>query len=256
MRALRLTVGILVVVVLMSRSARAGLVNGGFEDQILGVGGTVDQVIQGWTTVTGPPDCFAGTVHPDPIFRPQVTEGQNEAFMNVLNGSAAFYQTIVDPGQLNPHTVYTIQFDIGNRDVTDNGRLPNNDMDPFISVKAYFALGTDHILDFSQHVGGAYVLPMLSLLPEGMYVKDNSFALDTSTLVDLSEPLTVVFLATSTTTLNRGQVDFDNVRLTSASIPEPSAGVLTGIAAVVLIASAGPVRRRASRAHRREEVVH
>lgn len=247
MRTMWLTVGILAVEMLFGRSASAGLINGGFEDQVLGVGGIVDRVIQGWTTVTGPPDCFAGTVHPDPIFRPQVTEGQNEAFMNVLNGSAAFYQTIVDPGQLLPHTAYTIQFDIGNRDVTDNGNLPNNDMDPFISVHAYFALGTDHILDFTQHVGGAYDLPMLSLLPEGTYVRDRSFTLDTSTLSDLSQSLTVVFLATSTTTLNRGQVDFDNVRLTLASVPEPSALVLIGIGVAVLIASAHRTHRAVGR---------
>jgi hypothetical protein len=229
--------------ILIGRSASAGLINGGFEDQVLGVGGIVDQVIQGWTTVTGPPDCFAGTMHPEPSFRPQVTEGQNEAFMNVFNGSAAFYQTIVDPGQLSPHTAYTIRFDIGNRDVTDNGNLPNNNMDPFISVRAYFALGTDHLLDFTRHVGGAYELPMLSLLPEGTYVRDRSFSLDTSTLADLSQSLTVVFLATSTTTINRGQVDFDNVRLTLASVPEPSAVVLAGIGVVVLVASASWTRR-------------
>ena len=243
MRTTWLTVGIVAVQILIGQSAAAGLINGGFEDQVLGVGGIADQVIQGWTTVTGPPDCFAGTVNPDPIFRPQVTEGRNEAFMNVLNGSAAFYQTIVDPGQLSSNAVYTIRFDIGNRDVTDNGNLPNNDMDPFISVRAYFALGTGSILDFSQHVGGAYVLPMLSLLPEGMYVKDRSFSLDTSALVDLSQSLTVVFLATSTTTLNRGQVDFDNVRLTVGSVPEPSTVVLAGIGVVVLVASASWTQR-------------
>ena len=117
------------------------IINGGFEARYIGDGTPADNSITGWVTVPGPQDNFAGTLNPALSFRPQATEGLNSAFMNVLNDRASFYQTAIAAGQLEPNTIYTLKFDLGNRDMTDNGRLPNNDMDPFISVRGFFTLG-------------------------------------------------------------------------------------------------------------------
>ena len=152
------------------------------------------------------------------------------------NESAGFYQMTIPAGRLAPNTTYTIKFDLGNRDMTDNGNLPNNDMDPFISLRAFFSLGSD-TTDFSKHVGTPFVLNHLSDVAEGTYLKDQSFTLDTSTLSpdQLAEGLNVVFYATSATNINRGQIDIDNVRL--SIVPEPSTIVLAALGILGLLAS-------------------
>lgn len=209
------------------------VINGGFEARSLGDGTPVDNSITDWVTVSGPQNNFAGTQNPSLDLRPQATEGVNTAFINVLDGTASFYQSAIPAGQLKPHTIYSVKFDLGNRDMTDNGRLPNNDMDPFISVKGFFTLGND-LENFAGHVGNSYELAALSNISEGTFLRDREFVLDTSTLspAQLALPLNIVFQATSTTSLNRGQVNFDNVRLQIA--PEPSTAVLAVLGVLVL----------------------
>lgn len=207
-------------------------VNGGFENGTIGT----DPNAGGWIGVApGTPNNYASVqTMTGPLFKPNAAGGTHAAFINVENGTASMYQTIVPGGSLEPNMQYTVTFDVGNRDLTDNGNLPNNDMDPFISVKAFFTLG-DGLVDFSQHVGDAYELAQLSLLADGTWSRDNSIVLDTSWLTpeQLAQPLHFVFQATSTTTLNRGQVNFDNVRLTA--VPEPSTVALATMGAVLLM---------------------
>lgn len=215
-------------------------VNGGFEEG----GVSTDPSAGGWIGVEpGTPNNYASVQRmTGPLFKPNAAGGANAAFINVENGTASMYQTILPGGSLEPNMTYTVTFDVGNRDLTDNGNLPNNDMDPFISVKAFFTLGGG-LVDFSQHIGEAYQLLQLSSLADGTWSRNNSIVLDTSLLTpeQLAQPLNFVFQATSTTTLNRGQVNFDNVRLTA--VPEPSTVALATVGMLLLVGRAWMRRR-------------
>ena len=211
------------------------ILDGGFEN-VPGYGPGSGLSTPWQSVLPGTPDNVAGF----PIFpfsgqRPMAAEGLQHAFINVYNGTASIYQTIIPAGGLQPHTIYQVTFDVGNRDLTDNGNLPNNAMDPFISVKGFFSLGSD-LADFSKHVGAAYFLPQLSSIPDGTWTYGNTILLDTSLLTpaQLAEPLNFVLQATSTTTLNRGQVNFDDVRL--SIVPEPSTVVLAAFGVLALLA--------------------
>ncbi len=218
------------------------LLNGGFENGTI----STDPSAEGWIGVApGTPNNYASVqTMTGPLFKPNAAGGSHAAFINVENGTASMYQTILAGGSLKPNMQYTVTFDVGNRDLTDNGNLPNNDMDPFISVKAFFTLGDD-LVDFSQQVGEAYQLVQLSALADGTWSRDNSIVLDTRLLTpeELLQPLNFVFQATSTTTLNRGQVNFDNVRL--RAVPEPSTVALAAIGMLLLVGRASMRRRQA-----------
>ena len=211
-------------------SSTPDILDGGFENHYAGpVGGTVSGPTAWSQVIPGTPFNVAGfPIYPFTGQRPMAAEGLQTAFLNVLNGTASIYQTIIPGGSLQPHTIYQVKFDVGNRDLTDNGNLPNNDMDPFISVKGFFTLGND-LADFSKHIGSPYSLAQLSTIPDGTWTYGNTVLLDTSLLTpeQLTEPLNFVLQATSTTTLNRGQVNFDDVRLTI--VPEPSTFALAGL---------------------------
>lgn len=220
------------------------ILNGGFEDIFAPPGSGIDFSTTGWTMlISGPEGNIGGVQNPENIQRPQATEGHMHAFLNVVDSTNSMYQTIIPAGELQPDTRYIVSFDVGNRDMTDNGRLPNNDMDPFISVRGFFTLGDD-LADASQSLGLSFELPQLSSVAEGTWLRHRQAILDTAgfTPEQLAQGLNFVLQATSTTDINRGQVDFDNVRL--QIVPEPTT------LALALLGAAGLFLMRSSRRRR------
>src|SRR5262249_34905342 len=146
--------GQLVAVRPIAGATAPDILDGGFENHYAGpVGGTTSGPTAWNYIVPGTPNNVTGfPIYPFTGQRPMAAEGLQQAFINVYNGTASIYQTIIAAGALQPHTIYQVTFDVGNRDLTDNGNLPNNAMDPFISAKGFFTLGSD-LGDFTKHVG-------------------------------------------------------------------------------------------------------
>ncbi len=225
-------------------SSAPDIPDGGFESHYGGPYETTSGPTA-WSATTSGAGNYVGPSLYAPSGQLAPVDGLQLAYLDVEDGTASIYQTIIPGGKLQPDTIYRVTFDVGNPGLMDNFGFPYNEgANPFVSVKGFFTLGND-LADFSQHVGDPYFLAQLSTIADSTWSYGNTVLLDTSLLTpeQLAEPLNFVLQATSTTDLGRGRVNFDDVRL--AVVPEPAGPLLAAMGFGILLAVR--LRRKSSR---------
>ena len=128
---------------------------------------------------------------------------------------------------LTPNTLYTLTFDVANRDRGNDGlEAKDTDSDPFTTISAYFTLGSDDE-NFAQAVGTPYSV-LLSTIANGTYALDQTIIFSTAGLTpgELSQKLNFV-IRQETTSVTLSQSNWDNFRLEANALPVvPEPGTL------------------------------
>lgn len=189
----------------LTPTAHAALLNFSFENDVVPNSGTLTTVPTNWTAYNQAAGGDIGVEHPgpgNPLFTPNnplaaPADGNQFLYVNIFNGNltGGVYQ---DTGILLANTAYTLTVAIGSR--ADRINSPG-----IISLYN----GTDTTGTLLASGGG---LPATQNTFQDYSV---TFTTGATVTGDLTVGLSVVGAGTI-------QADFDNVRLTTAAVPEPS----------------------------------
>jgi PEP-CTERM motif len=187
--------------------ARAGMipvVDAGFEDEVLGVGNSIS-VAPGWVLGNG----GGGILHPDlSMFPGGAPEGLNVAFSN----GGYFSQTLAAVLELG---TYSLMVDVGRR----------GDNTPFGGYTIQLLAGSVVLAEDNDTL----------IPPAGTFLTSIITYDATARDPNLGQSLTIVLTSLGV------QTNFDDVRLSLASVPEPGSLLTLGIGAAFVL---GYARRR------------
>ncbi len=254
----------LAIVALLTLPVRASLIDGNFESPNLAQASPAYVALTlapyGWNEVEDVgPNSSTGIIRPmlageTPV---PIAPSNNVAFLQLANeyqASAAIWQPIV--AAMQPRTIYTIHYDVGNRNVPFNTARDSDSLfrAMFIAgsnggILPYYATGGMTFKTLAPGATGEFY--QIGDIPDGQWMTDQTISIDTTLYPSLvGQQLNIEFrldreamAGPILVTRQVSEVYLDNVTSTALpsnlqpenSLPEPSSFVLLGCSALGML---------------------